>query len=227
MTTSGDNSFPSRLTKIDELTRADHYYLESDDECLFFGEYSARRGFAYSATNQLILNFKKPVRYRGTASWRYKTRDINAAAHAFSQNLDKAFSQITLVPVPPSKLKTDPEYDDRIMDMLRALKAPAGITPDVRELVRQTCQMAAAHESNDRPPPDEWEKVYVIDEALAQKTPTWIGIIDDLLVTGCRFRAMSNVLKRRFPTARITGLFLARRVPEAADFSEFFGSNES
>lgn len=222
MTTSGDTSFPSRLTKIDELTRGDHTFLEAGDECLFFGDYSARRGFSHSATNQLILNFKKPVRFRGTASWRYKEQAINAAANAFTQNLGAALSQLTLVPVPPSKLKTDPEYDDRIMDMLRAIRAPAGVTPDIRELVRQTHPMAAAHESANRPPPGEWENVYAIDEALAQRVPTWIGIIDDLIVTGCRFRAMSNVLRQRFPEARITGLFIARRVPEAVDTAAFF-----
>jgi predicted amidophosphoribosyltransferase len=193
---------------------------------LVFGEYSARKGFSHSETNQLILNFKKPVRYRGTASWRYKAQAINAAANAFSQNLGTDLSRITLVPVPPSKLKTDPEYDDRIMDMLRALRAPAGVKLDFRELVRQTQPMLAAHESANRPPPAEWEKVYAIDEALSQEMPSWIGIIDDLLVTGCRFRAMSNVLKRRFPAARITGLFIARRVPEAVDLSELFGPIE-
>lgn len=222
MTTSGDTLFPSQLTKIDELTRGDHTFLEAGDECLFFGDYSARKGFSHSATNQLILNFKKPARYRGTASWHYKTQAINAAANAFTQNLGAALSQLTLVPVPPSKLKIDPEYDDRVMDMLRAIRAPVGVSPDVRELVQQTQPMTAAHESASRPPPDEWERVYAIDDALAQREPTWIGIIDDLLVTGCRFRAMSNVLKRRFPAVRITGLFLARRVPEATDFSEFF-----
>ncbi len=223
MTISGDNSFPSRLTKIDELTRGDHSFLEVEDECLFFGEYSARKGFAHSATNSLILNFKKPMQYRRTNSWPYKTRAINSVASAFSQSLGSAFANLTLVPVPPSKLKTDPEYDDRMMDMLRAMRTPAGLSPDIRELVLQTQPMQAAHESARRPPPDEWEKIYAINEPLAHKIPTWIGIIDDVLVTGCHFRAVSNVLKKRFPTVRITGLFIARRVPDAVDLSEVFG----
>lgn len=220
MTTSGSTLFPSRLTKIDELTRADHTFLEAGDECLFFGDYSARKGFAHSATNGVIANFKRPVKYRGTTSWKYKVQEINAVAQAFSANIGSAFGSLTLVPVPPSKLKTDPEYDDRIMDMLRALSAPAGIIPDVRELVVQTKAMPAAHDSASRPPPIEWEKVYEINEGLARKVPTWIGIVDDLLVTGCRFRAMSNVLRKRFPEARIIGLFIARRVPLSVEFDE-------
>ena len=60
-----------------------------------------------------------------------------------------------------------------------------------------------------------WESVYAIDEGLTAQQPKWIGIVDDLLVTGCRFRAMSNVLRQRFPDARITGLFIARRAGRA------------
>ena len=221
MTTSGGTLFPQRLTKIDELTRGDHTFLDQSDECLFFGDYSARKGFAHSATNSLIANFKRPVKYKGHASWQYKIRDINAAAHAFSQNLGSAFSKITLVPIPPSKLKSDPEYDDRMIAMLRAMRAPAGIAPDIRELVVQTKAMPAAHGNENRLPPKDWEAAYSIDETTAVPTPTWIGIIDDVLVTGCRFRAMSNVLKARFPQTRITGLFIARRVPEALDLSAF------
>ena len=225
MTTSGGTSFPSRLTKIDELTRADHNFLDADDECLFFGEYTARKGWSFSATNKLVLNFKKPVDRRGKPEWRYKSQAIQEVARAFSSNIGEAFNLITLVPVPPSKVRADPEYDDRMMDMLKALHAPSGMKPDVRELVIQNRPMPAAHDSTKRPPPIEWEKVYAIDETLANREPTWIGIIDDLLVTGCRFRAMSNVLKRRFPAVRITGLFIARRVPESVDISEIFGES--
>lgn len=221
MTTSGGTLFPQRLTKIDELTRSDHFYLEANDECLFFGDYSARKGFAHSATNSLIANFKRPVQYKNTPSWQYKLRDIQAAARAFSQNLSSVFSEITCVPIPPSKLKTDPEYDDRMVAMLKAMRGPKGVTPDIRELVIQSKPMPAAHGSESRLPPYEWEAAYSIDESVAQPTPAWIGIIDDVLVTGCRFRAVSNVLRARFPQARITGLFIARRVPEAIDLSEF------
>lgn len=225
--TSGDNSFPSRLTKIDDLTRGDHTHLEVDDECLFFGDYTARVGAAYSKTNQLIYNFKKPLSRKGKNDWPYKARAINAAAAAFSDSIDVRFSNITLVPVPPSKLKTDPKYDDRLMEMLGKLKAPRGAVVDVRELVVQTEPMPAAHDSANRPPPSDWEKVYAIDERLAENIPTWICIVDDLLVTGCRFRAMSNVLKKRFPQVRITGLFIARRVPLAVDVEDIFDNPDN
>lgn len=221
MMTSDGTSFPERLTRIDELTRGDHSYLTEDDECLFFGDYTARKGFAHSATNNLILNFKKPLKHRNKPGWHYKARAITQVAGAFSKSLGADLAKLTLVPVPPSKIKSDPEYDDRLMSMLNLMKAPKDGSLDVRELIKQTKGMPAAHDSENRPPPAEWEKVYEIDEKFIKPDPSWIGITDDLLVTGSRFRAISNVLKTRFPKARITGLFIARRVPEAIDWSEF------
>jgi hypothetical protein len=70
MTSAG--TFPRRLTEIDDLTRPDHFYLTPEDACYFLGEYTARKGYAFSPTNQLVLNFKKsldklhrPARARG------------------------------------------------------------------------------------------------------------------------------------------------------------------
>ena len=74
------NTFPQRLTKIDDLARPDHFYLTAADEYYFLGEYTARKGYAFSATNQLILNFKKPMTVRNTAQWRYKEKAIDEAA---------------------------------------------------------------------------------------------------------------------------------------------------
>jgi hypothetical protein len=70
------NIFPQRLTQVDALSRPDHYYLSSDDTCYFLGEYTAQKGYAFSATNSLIINFKKSVEKRGKAEWRYKEHAI-------------------------------------------------------------------------------------------------------------------------------------------------------
>ena len=76
-------AFPSRFTKIDELTRPDHYWLTEEDQCFYLGEYTARQGYAYSATNNLILNFKKALDRRHKREWRYKELAIQQAAAAF------------------------------------------------------------------------------------------------------------------------------------------------
>ena len=118
MRTSG-STFPQRLTKIDDLTRPDHSYLTAADDCYFIGEYTARKGYAFSATNNLIVNLKKPMDRRGRPEWPYKGSAIETAAAMFRSALkDKARETLTFVPVPPSKAKGDPLYDDRVEQVL-------------------------------------------------------------------------------------------------------------
>ena len=51
---TSDETFPQQLTQIDELMLPDHVYLDDEDTCYFLGEYTARQGYGYSTTNQLI-----------------------------------------------------------------------------------------------------------------------------------------------------------------------------
>jgi hypothetical protein len=218
--TSG-NAFPQRLTKIDDLTRPDHFYLTPDDDCYFLGEYTARKGFAFSATNQLVLNFKKSMDKRGTPQWRYKDGAIGEAATAFRAALpDDWLNAATLVPIPQSKAKSDSLYDDRLVRMLQAIRAAP--RPDIRELIVQRASMAAVHEQDHRPPPEEIQANYALDEKLRNPPPQVIGLFDDVLTTGAHYRAASAALKEAFPNVRVIGLFIARRVPEAVDMEDFF-----
>jgi hypothetical protein len=160
MTSAG--TFSERLTKVDDLTRPDHFFLTPDDACYFLGEYTARKGYAFSATNQLILNFKKTLDKRGTAQWRYKDRAIGETATAFRTALTGGLlDRITLVPIPPSKAKGDPLYDDRLVRMLDAIRPQPRL--DIRELILQRVSTAAVHGQANRPRPDEIQANYAID----------------------------------------------------------------
>lgn len=212
---------PPLLREIDELTRGDHSYLEAEDECFYLGEYTARKGFTFSATNNLILNLKKSPNLRGTEQWKWKSMAILQAGRELREVLSERWlRQATLVPIPPSKAKSDPLYDDRILRVLHALSD--GIDLDIRELVVQNISMAAAHDSDERPTPRELAENYCIVEHLAVPEPLLFGVFDDLLTTGCHFRAVKSVLLGRFPGARVTGIFIARRVPEAVDWQSMF-----
>ena len=107
------------------------------DTCYFLGEYTARKGYAFSTTNNLVLNFKKSMTTIGQPQWRYKDQAISQAAAAFHAALDEeALNSATFVPIPPSKAaKSDPLYDDRLVKMLRAIRP--NIPVDIRELVVQ------------------------------------------------------------------------------------------
>jgi predicted amidophosphoribosyltransferase len=203
-----------RILKIDALTLPDHHYLDAQDVCYYAGEYTAGEGHAYSETNQLIHNFKKTVDKRGTAQWQYKERAILQAANIFRAAI-KADAQITFVPIPPSTARSDPMYDDRMLRLLQFVCK--GRPTDIRELVAQTKSGAAAHLSESRPKPDDLIANYVLDESLAEPTPSTIFVVDDVLTTGCHFKAVKRVLQQRFPDANIVGLFIARRAPKSAD----------
>ena len=200
------------MTLIDELTHRDHYYIEKSDRCYFIGEYTARAGYQYSQTNNLIINLKKDVSKRGTPQWYYKEQDIKQAADAIrSVFCDDELSSVTLVPVPPSKARHDPAYDDRMLRILRLIRPNR--PPDVRELVVQVRSMKAAHDSDDRPSPDDLDAVYTVREETAEPSPQALVIVDDVLTTGAHFKAVQRVLNRRFPRVPVVGLFIARRVP--------------
>ena len=114
------------------------------------------------------------------------------------------------MPIPCSKVEGDPDYDTRIEQICRGI----GTSVDVRRLVYQTASTTASHEAGDgeRLTVQDLLNVYQINEALANPTPTSIGIVDDVLTAGTHFRAMKTVLSARFPDATIFGIFVARRV---------------
>lgn len=203
-----------RILKVDALTLPDHYYLSAQDICYYAGEYTAGEGHAYSETNQLIHNFKKTMDKRGSAQWHYKERAIQQAASIFRAAI-KPDARITFVPIPPSKSKTDPLYDDRMLRVLHA--ACAGRHSDIRELVVQLRSVQAVHLADRRPTPDELVANYRLDESLAEPEPQLIFIVDDVLTTGCHFKAVQQLLMQRFPGVRTAGLFLARRAPKSVD----------
>ena len=201
-----------RVLKVDALALPDHFYLDEHDTCFYAGEYTAGAGHAFSETNQLILNFKKGVDKRGTAQWQYKERAIQQAAQIFRAAI-KADAEVTFVPMPPSKVKGDPMYDDRVLRLLQAMCV--GRFTDIRELVIQRQSTEAAHQAASRPTPDELTALYSLDEALTDPVPTTVFVVDDVLTTGCHFKAVKSVLSNRFPHARIMGLFYFMDEPES------------
>jgi predicted amidophosphoribosyltransferase len=121
--------------------------------------------------------------------------------------------------MPPSKVKSDPMYDDRLMQMLQVLGADLQL--DVREMITQRESTEAAHSIEVRPRVDELCDNYSIDDSLVDPPPRVIGVIDDVLTTGSHFKAAQRLLRDRFPAIKIYGIFVARRVPELVDIVGF------
>jgi hypothetical protein len=195
------------ITKFDDETRPLHAFLTADDDCYYFVEFIRGAGYGPPG-NSFINNLKKKPSKRNTWEWPHKVRAINAASRTLLRELpDDWLSDSTFVPVPPSKAREHPEYDDRMLQVLVGLG-----NVDVRELVIQTESMEATHVSDQRHTIQELVDNYEIDEDQAEPEPTHIVIVDDMMTAGAHFRAMARVLGERFPAVPISGVFLARRI---------------
>jgi predicted amidophosphoribosyltransferase len=201
----------ARFLKIDDHNRGDHHHLTADDECYFLYEYTSGQNYQFSATNSLISNLKKKPSLAATPQYKYKQQAIRICGIAFGEAINPPWlARATLVPVPPSKARSDPEYDDRILQICRSIPTH-GFAADIRELVIQTKSLPAAHEGQ-RPTVAELLDVYQIDEAQAKMPIQRIGIIDDVLTAGTHFCAMKSILQQRLPGTTLVGFFIARRV---------------
>jgi hypothetical protein len=195
--------------EFDELSLPDHSYLRADDNCVYYLEYTPHKGFNYSAGNQFIFNLKKSPPKRGTWEYNHKLRSMREAAETLRDTLPNDWlADSTFVPIPPSKERDDPEYDDRMTQILRQI---GGI--DVRELVYQRESMEKTHHMGEnRHTLQEIIDNYEIDEDETDPEPAHIVIVDDVVTAGKHFKAMEHVLGDRFPGVQISGVFLARRV---------------
>jgi hypothetical protein len=196
-----------RLQQIDATNRRDHFYLAEADECYFLYEYTAGAGWRGGETNQLIHNLQKKSSDRG---YHYKAPAIAHCASALSGVINAEWlAQACLVPVPPSKIKTDPHYDDRIRRVCDLVRNPGA--PRVLDLIEQSESTEKFKEGN-RKKPEELRANYRFDEELLKAgVPANIGIVDDLLTTGSHFRAIKDMIVERLPQTRVVGFFVARR----------------
>ena len=213
----------NKFQQIDELLRPDHHFIEPDDVCLFYGTYTVshqlnERGekippYKLGPINNLIYNFKMPVRYKGQKRYWYKEDAISTIARILYGEF-KGLNGITWVPVPPSKDKTHPEYDDRLT---LALKEFQRLDPsvDVRNLVRQIDSRKAMHEGEEHRSAKLLYDHYQLQQELLTPKPDIIAVFDDLLCTGSSFKAIQRLLKESIENIQVIGVFVARRVPEA------------
>ena len=206
-----------RLSRIDDLLRPEHSRLEQHDICVYVWEYTPNKGYAFSADNSLILNFKKGMDRRGCSDWKYKEQAIARVAEIFQELLPQKFlAATTLVPIPPSRARDDQGYDDRMVRALRKLEPRRDV--DVRELIFQHESIEPAHSSRSRPGQDDIYHNYRVDETLAEPRPREIALFDDVLTTGAHFKASQRILEEHYPGVRVVGVFIARRVFEEVDF---------
>lgn len=210
-----------RAIKIDELTIGDHHYLTPADNCYYLMEYITGDGYQ-NPVNNLIYNFKKSVDKKGTPQWVHKGLALRAVANYFKDiyvpMID--FKSATIVPIPPSKCKEDPLYDDRMTRVLKAC-CPAG--SDVRDLILTRESHESSHSSGDeRPKLSDIQNNLMLDGTLLDGVKKDFILFDDVITGGTHFTACKNLLLEAYPEAKVYGMFIARRaLPPSSPLFDF------
>ena len=202
---TSDGSLSNKLRLIGELEMPDHWYLEDDDECYFFGDYTPRAGFSHSDANQLIANLKKDPKYKHHPAWRHKVRAISKCGIVLGANLNQALAPSSVVvPIPPSKPPDHADYDDRMAQVAAHTKpfraASLLRTREAREPLH--------HSDNKRDIDAIFETLEVDGSELGDATTCFL--LDDVITTGASFRACVRRLRELPQITRIIGIFIAR-----------------
>lgn len=205
-----------RLTKLDP---SEFRFLEPEDNCYHFGEYTAGGGFRASETNQQILNLKKkPTAPEAELYW--KRRAINYWANAMLGTgvfrWDACIEGVTFVPFPCSKPTSHPEYDDRMLKVLELVaKQRPGI--DIRSVLVQTVAREPQH-GGVRSSPAEIAALLTIDHSklISPLKPTVI-IVDDVITRGASFVAAKQHIAALAGVQSVIGVFLARTIHQPAE----------
>ena len=193
----------------------EHSYLNVDDSIYYFEEYRSGDGYAGNG-NSLIFNLKKSVEKKGTDEWNYKEKAIIDMAVLLAEEMDNGKvgkRKIYWIPIPPSKIRTDPLFDDRNYRILTLATAMSSS--------RQHFIVDALHQNSNRESfssnTDKRDIKTLVSNYLMNDIPNYdpkidmIVIFDDVLTTGCHFKAVEEVILNKYDNAKIIGVFVARR----------------
>ena len=119
--------------------------------------------------------------------------------------------QSTWVPIPPSRCRTDPDFDDRLLQTLHLAFADYDV--DVRGLVYQRCNTAADHVVGTRLRASTLQALLCLDAQAIEARPLRrrIVLFDDVLTSGKHYRCCERSLHQALPAMPIDGVFLLRR----------------
>lgn len=200
-----------KLNKIDCSNRDNHKELEYSDECFYWCEYTAQKKYNFSEANQLIVNLKKCVSHKSESQYSYKTKAINTCASYFKGG---NWSSYSIIPIPPSKKKTDPLYDDRLLRILDLANSllETKYQFDVKDIIIQNENYEPSHKSSKRPSSQELKARYRLESISSVQLREKIIIFDDVLTMGSHFKAIKSLLQDAYPQKKIYGLFIARSI---------------
>jgi hypothetical protein len=198
------------LQLIDEYLLPEHKYLTAEDDCFFLLTYRSYRRFGRNTDNALIMDFKIEMNAKGTPEWNKKIAAIEKIAAMFDQSLPMLTQPNTIfVPMPPSKRKDNPLYDDRMTKLLK-LFCNDREHSDLREIISIINSSAASHKGGKKLPPEEIIKNLELDLNMCDDKKKNIILFDDVITSGAHFKACQQLLQPQFPDSDIKGIFIGR-----------------
>ena len=204
-----------KLTLLDQSQIQQYYYLDDSDDCYCLGLYHPRHGYQGGDLNQLIYNLKKRPTSKNSnpQAYRHKRKAILRISSALRQSMNESClnNEITLVPVPPSKIIGDPDYDDRILQICNQMVKGLD-SPHVLDLLSMKKSLVASHLANtERPSKVELENNLRLNTPPANQKPRpYIILVDDVITSGAHYSACKEVLTKHYPKVMVMGMFVAR-----------------
>jgi predicted amidophosphoribosyltransferase len=157
---------------------------------------------------------------------RYKDAAISKFGSDLASALPEIFSEIggsekaAFVPVPPSASKSSPEYDNRLVRILKETGMCIHFCEiNIREAVILNGDYMASHKSgNFRISLNELMGIMRFVEGQSLSDFEHIFIFDDVITAGTHYKAVKNILLRHGCAEKdIYGLFLARTIDPKDD----------
>lgn len=188
--------------------------LSGSDSCYYYLVHTPG-GYTASKANSRIANFKKDPKFRGDRIvWGYKLREIEKFADDVSAfliygkiaDIVELFGDAAIAPMPTSKPKSHPEYDDRLPALCRLVANRVGnIT--FEDPFDMAYEVTPSHAGGSRNV--EQLKRAIVFNGISSDTNILI-LVDDVITTGAHFVACKEIVERFYPNIMIIGLFLSR-----------------
>jgi predicted amidophosphoribosyltransferase len=125
---------------------------------------------------------------------------------------------VLLVPVPPSASRSDPNYDDRLVQVVNNLaNSCSNITADDILAFDETQQ--PSHIGGSRNPDELLKSLRFVGPTGTP--PDVIFVLDDVISSGAHYHACKTLLSRHYSDSQIAGLFWAKTIPESVTYHYF------
>ncbi len=191
--------------QIDFLMENFPYFLEEGDKCYYAREYLTcddknRKSYSLSFTNQQINNLK--ISPKESRRLIHKQNAINLFTEELASLL---ISGLTVAFIPPSKIKNDPNYDNRYEQVVNLLEKKYNIDLIVEEPIRLKENMTPSHLGGSRRLFSE--KIEYV--GFQKFVPDSLIVIDDVISSGRHFKSYKDLLQKKNKHLKVIGLFWA------------------